>query len=158
MVVVSVPASLSLSLTHTHVELQIGFKNIMYSIGEEQGYFSLEVEVKNNGVFAIPIDFTVTDTEGGALSKFSNCLIYDKLDMFILLISGAVDYIGLGTVTLQLQPGQTSVQYNVTIVDDSVTEVDQETFTLNLNTNQARVTALAGSNQAVVTITDDDRK
>ena len=54
-----------------HPVIDIGFKDEMYGISEEEGSISFEVEVKNGGASAIPIDFIVDDTEGEALSKFS---------------------------------------------------------------------------------------
>ena len=68
-----------------------------------------------------------------------------------------MDYGELGTVVLELQPGQTSVCYNVTIIDDAVTEIDHETFTLNLQTDQ-HIFTLDGFNQVKVTIKDNDSK
>ena len=59
---------------------------------------------------------------------------------------------------LTIQPGQTSVQYNVTITDDEVTEVYEETFMLNLVPETARVSVLPGFDSAMVTIADDDSK
>ena len=47
---------------------------MMYSVNEGEGSISFEVEVKNGGVSAIPIDYIVDDTEGEALSKFSYLL------------------------------------------------------------------------------------
>ena len=54
-----------------HTVLDIGFKDVTYSVSEGEGPFLFEVEVKNGGMFDIPIEFTVTDTEGEALSEFS---------------------------------------------------------------------------------------
>ena len=61
-------------------------------------------------------------------------------------------------VTLQLQPGQTDIQHRVTIVDDSVLEMAQETFMLNLQTSKPLVTVVPDFGQALVTIIDDDSK
>ena len=59
-------------------------------------------------------------------------------------------------MVLRLEPGQTSVQHSVSIVDDDVTEVDQETFTLSLGAITPRVNVQSGFGSALVTITDDD--
>ena len=61
-------------------------------------------------------------------------------------------------LALTLQPGQTSVSRNITIVNDEVTEMDQETFTLSVQPQTSRVVALPGFSSSVVTITDDDSK
>ena len=58
-------------LTHVHTALVIGFKEASYSIGEGEGYFSFGIETKNHVTTAIPIDLTVTATDGEAFSKFS---------------------------------------------------------------------------------------
>ena len=76
----------------------------------------------------------------------------------LTLTSGEMDYIALGSVHLQLQPGQRSVQYNVPIVNDDVTEMDQETFVLNLRTDQDRVATLNGFDSTIVTVMDEDSK
>ena len=59
-------------------------------------------------------------------------------------------------MVLRLEPGQTSVQHSVSIVDDTVTEVDQETFTLSLGAITPRVNVQSGFGSALVTIADDD--
>ena len=71
---------------------------------------------------------------------------------------GSKDYVGLGIVHLQLQPGQRSVQYTVIIVNDDLMEVDEEMFTLHLSTDQDWVATLTGFDYSVVTIADDDSK
>ena len=54
-----------------HADLQLGFTHSSYHVVEGvESYFTFEIEVKNNGTFAIPIDFTVTDTEGESRSEF----------------------------------------------------------------------------------------
>ena len=73
-------------------------------------------------------------------------------------MSGGVDYSALGNVTLELQPGETSIGYEVTIIDDDVTEVDWETFVLNLRTEASKVSTLAGFDQVEATIHDEDSK
>ena len=69
-----------------------------------------------------------------------------------------LDYIELGMLTLTLQPGQMSVLHDIPIVNDDVTEMDQETFMLSLQPQTSRVVAPSGFNSSVVTITDDDSK
>ena len=78
--------------------------------------------------------------------------------MYLFLILGTMDYTGVGGVMLEIQPGQTSVTHDVTIINDDVTEVSQETFVLNLQTSQPRVSNTSGFDQALVTITDEDSK
>ena len=57
---------------------------------------------------------------------------------------------------LQIQPGQTSVNYSITIVMDDIMEED-ETFTLNLETSQSRVSTFPNFSQAIVTISEEIR-
>ena len=61
--------SLVVTNTYIHIDLEIGFKDTSYQASEEERSFSFEVEVKNSGLFAAGIDFTVTDIEGKALSE-----------------------------------------------------------------------------------------
>ena len=68
-----------------------------------------------------------------------------------------MDY-DVGTMPQQLQLGQSSVQHSVSIVNDDVLEMSQETFTLNLQTSQPLVSIMTGFDQALVTITDNDSK
>ena len=92
--------------------------------------------------------------------SFHDCLIWYVLQhkVCIFLPLGGMDYVGLGIVHLQLQPGQRSVQYSVTVVNDDLMEVDEEKFTLRLSTEQDRVATLTGFDHSVVTIVDDDSK
>ena len=145
---------------HLFTELQIGFKHSSYHTFEGVDHFTFEVEVKNDGMSAIPVDFTVTDIEGDSLSEFSLLLDMVCAATYGMHSSplGSKDYVGLGIMHLQLQPGQRSVQYTVTVVNDNVMEVDEEMFTLHLSTDQDRVATLTGFDHFVVTITDDDSK
>ena len=52
-----------------HTDLEIGFKDTSYTVNEGEEHFSFDVEVKNNVLLGVPIEFTVTDTEGEALSE-----------------------------------------------------------------------------------------
>ena len=54
-----------------HTVLKIGFESISYSVEEGEGTLGFKIVPKNNHQFARPIDFTVTDLEGEALSEFS---------------------------------------------------------------------------------------
>ena len=90
--------------------------------------------------------------------SFSFHLVCDVLQNILFATLGKMDYIELGTLHLQLQPGQRSIQHRVTIVNDDRTEVYQETFMLDLHTVQDRVSTLTGLGHAVVIITDDDSK
>ena len=54
-------------------------------------------------------------------------------------------------------PEQTSYPYNVSVVNDFLVETG-ETFSLVLQTEQSRVSVLAGFNQATVTIIDGPSK
>ena len=54
---------------HIHIAVEIGFKDVSYSVSEDYRGFSFEVEVKNDRQFAVPILFTLTDMEGEALSE-----------------------------------------------------------------------------------------
>ena len=74
------------------------------------------------------------------------------------MILGVADYTELGTVELQLWPHQTSIWHNVSIVNDDVTEIGNETFALNIHTDRDRVVILAVLSQVIVTINDDDSK
>ena len=136
----------------------IGFSEASYNVSEGEGYLLFQVEVKNGATFEQPIAFTVTDSEGDALSEFSELCDQFHVKVNSIPIPGGVDYSALGIVTLELQPGETSVGYEVAIIDDNVTEVDQETFTLNLRTEASKVSTLAGFDQVEVTIHDEDSK
>ena len=68
-----------------------------------------------------------------------------------------MDY-DVGTLPQQLLPGQSSVQHSISIVNDDVLEMTQETFRLDLQTTQLLVSVPAGFSEAVVTITDNDSK
>ena len=70
---------------HTLADLEIRFKEKSYIVNEEEGFVTIEVEVKNNVTSEMPIYFTVTFTDGNAISEFYTGLGYDKLDIFILL-------------------------------------------------------------------------
>ena len=60
-----------LAQTHTkQTDLSIGFRDVTYSVSEGVGSLTFEVEIKNGVMAAIPIELEVTDTEGGAVSKF----------------------------------------------------------------------------------------
>ena len=69
-----IPACLTIDCIyclHMYTELKIGFKHSSYHTVEGVDHFTFEVEVKNGGTSAIPVDFTVTDIEGDSLSEFS---------------------------------------------------------------------------------------
>ena len=146
---------------HTCTAASVGFKSVLYDVDEEEDtILTFEVEVKTSAMFEIPIDFEVTDTPGEAQSVFYNSLVYcSAYDEYIYsFILGLLDYIGLGTLSLTIQPGQTSVRHNISIVNDEVTEVDEETFMLQLVSQTERVSVKPGFGSALVTITDDDGK
>ena len=58
------------SFIHIHINsvLEIGFNSDSYSVNEGNG--SLTFEVVSNGSSAVPIKFTVRDTQGSAISEY----------------------------------------------------------------------------------------
>ena len=54
---------------HSQTAIDIGFRATTYNVREGDGSVLFEIEVKNGGVSAVPIEFNVTDIEGEALSK-----------------------------------------------------------------------------------------
>ena len=58
-------------------DLQVGFKEVSYSVveGEALDHITFEVEVKNSRLFVVPIELSVTDTEIEARSKFNSFLV-----------------------------------------------------------------------------------
>ena len=69
-----------------YTELKIGFKHSAYHTVEGVDHFAFEVEVKNNGMSAIPVDFTVTDIEGDSLSEFFHyCLTWYVLQHMVCI-------------------------------------------------------------------------
>lgn len=58
-------------LAHKHTVVELGFKDASSSVSEGEESFTFVVEIKNNVVSTLPIEFTVNDTEGEALSECS---------------------------------------------------------------------------------------
>ena len=105
-----------------------------------------------------PITFYIIVTDGEAHSEFSGrCSHHNRYTCTLLpLTSDETDYFAAERTEFQILPGQTSVQYSITIVTDDLTEED-ETFTLNVQADQSRVSPSPDFGQAIVTITEEIR-
>ena len=75
---------------------------------------------------------------------------------YLLFYLGGEDYTPPDDSLLQIGSNKLSVQYKINITNDTVTERDEETFTLHLYTKQNRVRVASDSSEAVVNILDDD--
>ena len=82
-------------------------------------------------------------------------VLYNVIHIHLLTLE-SLDYNELGTIKPP-QPDQKIVEYIViAVIDDNVLEMDQETFTLQLQTEQEGVHIDPNCSETVVTIHDDD--
>ena len=100
------------TLHHIHAEVQIGFKNVWYSVCGGESYFTFEVEVKNNCNSAIPINFTVNYTEGRAHSEYTCKLWHILIGSFFNCRRGRLHWTGHCATTANARQQECPVQYH----------------------------------------------
>ena len=81
-------------------------------------------------------------------------LAFDNVNIIII----GSDYMN-GPYTITLSAGSTTASFNVSIIDDSVLESEEEHFTLTINSSSLLSGVTAGtSNSSRITIMDDEGK